>query len=116
MAISSTDGTHVLLDNDYYRTVANGNFNIGNVKLDLHHVQMEINGRNDHATLITVKSEIVATAGITADLVPMPPDTDTPTTTKIHKLATIQLAPTKSQTRAIQPIIVQSGARMVLHR
>jgi hypothetical protein len=52
MSISSTDGTHMLLDNNYHKTVANGNFNIGNVKL----------------------------------------------------------APTKSQTRSIQPVTVQSGA------
>jgi hypothetical protein len=45
----------MLPDNNYYRTVANGNFNIGNVKLDLHYVQMETNGRNDYATLITIK-------------------------------------------------------------
>jgi hypothetical protein len=58
--ISSTDGTHMLPDNNYCRTVVNGNFNIGNVELDLHYVQMETNGHNDHATLITVEPEIMS--------------------------------------------------------
>jgi len=117
VAVSGTDGAQVFLDNSYYGTIADGSFNIDNVKLGLHYVQVKAEGYNDYAALIEVKPKNAATANVAAVLVPVSSGgADVPTTAGTQSSATVPPAPTKSPVCAALPVIALLGVGAVLRR